>query len=789
MNHSFFNTLRWSLFLMLGAATALYGQSLPDEMRFSPDGRMLLSGGETTTGFYDESTIRAVEITFPQTGYWNTLAANYNTGTDLLAHIKIDGVAYDSVGVRFKGATSYFRNNSEKKSFNIALDWLRPKQDVMGYETLNLNCGYGDPSSIREVLYNHIGRSYTPGLKANFATLTINGQNWGPYANIQQLNGEYLREWFMSSDGTRWRALKPGALGGPGGGGPGGGGPFGTGFSTLNYNGPDSTDYNDFYTLKKTDKADPWEDLIRGTDKLNNLPLFLLEDSLDKYLDVDKALWFLAHEIIFTDDDSYVWKGGMDYYVYWEPETNRLVPLEYDGNTCMDLGKTTWSPFYNENDARFPLMNRLFAVPAFRQRYLAHVRTILNEHMIPSQLEATVNGYVAMIASLVQNDPKAIHTYNEFVDEVEDVKAFITNRRNFLLNQAEVNVTGLDINQVEFAANGVAFAAPTSSQTTSITATISGALSVGTINLYYGTGFVGQFEKTEMFDDGMHDDGAAGDGVYGGTIPAFGAGTYVRYYIEALAGNTVQTASYSPPGAEHDIYIYQVTLGTSSTSPVVINELMASNTTAIADNAGEFDDWIELFNTSPQPEDISGFFLTDKPDNLDKWEFPAGTIIPGNGYLIVWADEDSSQGPLHCNFKLSASGETLILLDTDTMVVDEVMFGQQTTDMGYARVPNGTGNFVIQGPTFANHNVNPTAIGPAIERLPLSIYPNPAQHTLHITLEGVNEGKTVEIYNALAQRVWRGDIREGTEVNVVDWPSGIYVVRVDHTALNVLIAH
>ncbi len=789
MNRFFFNTLLHHFFILLTTISVLSAQSLPDEMRFSPDGRMLLSGGEATTGFYEESALHAIEITFPQANYWNTLTANYNSGTDLLAHMKIDGVDYDSVGVRFKGATSYFRNNTDKKSFNITMDWLRPTQDVMGYETLNLNCGYEDPSFVREVLYNHIGRNYTPGLKSNYATLKINGQNWGPYANVQQLNGEYLREWFMSSDGTRWRALKPGALGGPGGGGPGGGGVFGTGFSTLNYNGPDSTDYDDYYTLKKTSKANPWEDLIRGTDKLNNLPIFMLEDSLHKYIDVDKALWFLAHEIIFTDDDSYVWKGGMDYYVYWEPETDRLVPLEYDGNSCMNLSRTNWDPFYNENDARFPLMNRLFAVPAFRQRYLAHMRTILNEHMVQSEITATINGYVAMIASLVQNDPKAIYTYNEFVDEVEDIKTFINNRRTYLLNHAEVNVTGLDISTVEYATNGVAFEPPISGQTTSISAAISGALGVGEINLYYGTGFVGQFEKTEMFDDGMHDDGAAGDGVYGATIPGFGAGTYVRYYIEAIAGNTLKTATYSPPGAEHDIYVYQVARRASSASSVVINELMASNSTTVMDSAGEFDDWIELYNKSSQDEDISGFFLTDKSDNLTKWTIPVGTIVPANGYLIIWADEDGSQGDLHANFKLSASGETVILLDPDTMVVDEVMFGQQTTDMGYARVPNGTGNFVIQGPTFSNNNVNPTAIGPTFEELPLSIYPNPAQHTLHIALEGINIGKTVEIYNSLAQRVWKGEIRNNIQVNVSNWPTGIYVVRVDRTAKNVLITH
>jgi len=82
----------------------------------------------------------------------------------------------------------------------------------------------------------------------NYAQLYINGQYWGPYINVQQLNGEYMREWFLSNDGTRWRAEQAGGFGGPGGGGPGGGN-FGQGTSTLNYLDADTTDYIAAYTL------------------------------------------------------------------------------------------------------------------------------------------------------------------------------------------------------------------------------------------------------------------------------------------------------------------------------------------------------------------------------------------------------------------------------------------------------------------------------------------------------------------------------------------------------------
>ena len=68
---------------------------------------------------------------------------------------------------------------------------------------------------------------------------------------------------------------------------------------------------------------------------------------LNQYQDVDATLWHLADEIIFSDDDSYINKGGMDYYVYYDKYNERILPIEYDGNTV--FGNPNWSPFYNED--------------------------------------------------------------------------------------------------------------------------------------------------------------------------------------------------------------------------------------------------------------------------------------------------------------------------------------------------------------------------------------------------------------------------------------------------------
>ena len=124
----------------------------------------------------------------------------------------------------------------------------------------------------------------------------------------------------------------------------------------------------------------------------------------------------------------------------------------------------------------------------------------------------------------------------------------------------------------------------------------------------------------------------------------------MRFYVEAVSNNNSKSVSYDPPGAEHNVYIYQVLPLPASDTSIVINEIMAMNSSTALDNAGEYDDWIELYNKSSEAKDISAYVLTDNPGNLDKWKFTSGTVIPPNGYLIVWADEDISQGIFHSNF-------------------------------------------------------------------------------------------------------------------------------------------
>jgi hypothetical protein len=149
-----------------------------------------------------------------------------------------------------------------------------------------------------------------------------------------------------------------------------------------------------------------------------------------------------------------------------------------------------------------------------------------------------------------------------------------------------------------------------------------------------------------------------------------------------------------------------------ATNPVslTINELMASNSNCIQDPQGQFDDWIEIYNYGSEAIDAGGMYLTDNLSAPTKWQIPANnptaTTITAGGYLLIWADNDTTDAGLHSNFKLDADGEQIGLFDYDgTTLIDSVTFPKQITDISYGRDPNASDSLRFFGvPTPGQQN-------------------------------------------------------------------------------------
>ena len=139
---------------------------------------------------------------------------------------------------------------------------------------------------------------------------------------------------------------------------------------------------------------------------------------------------------------------------------------------------------------------------------------------------------------------------------------------------------------------------------------------------------------------------------------------------------------------------------------VVISEVMASNGTWSNTHAY---DWVELHNVSGKSIDLSGWMLSDSPKNPGKFVFPKGTTVKKDGYVLVYCTGDASLSPgkggtFYAPFKLSASGDDVVLTDPEGVTEAQVAFGQQYGNISWGLPKGGSayGYFASGTPGAAN---------------------------------------------------------------------------------------
>lgn len=659
-----------------------------------------------TDGLFDPSLVRTISLTFTQANWATLLASGRTSGLNVPGTLSMDnGAEIVGAGARYKGNTSYTMAGA-RKSVNLVIDHSDPEARLMGYKTVNLNNAAGDETIMREPVYFNLMRQYVPCPRGAMAKLYINGAYWGVYSLVQQENSDLINEWFSSNDGDRWRAPN---VGGGGGGRPpgGGGGGFASAGSAFSYLGPNVSSYSSNYELKSDNSTNAWQRLVHAIDVLNNTPSNQLRDKVEDVFAVDRWLWFLALEIIFADDDSY-WNKGADYGFYYEVESGRIHPVQHDGNEAFTAGDVSLSPVQGATGTNRPLLYRLLPIAELRQRYLAHMRTVLEESFNPAVLTPIINQFHQLTVAGIAADPKKTFSMAAYTNDLVALKGWVTNRHKFLTNHAELLPLAPKIVAVYDPSEK-----PGPTQAPFITAEVqpnetNGTNGIDSVWLYWRDKNYGRFSVSQMFDDGAHGDGAAGDHIFGGATTNYPAGHKVHYYVEARSANAAKAASFSPARAEEDTYSYRVALVSAPYTPVVINEIMASNSSTLADPQGEYDDWIELHNITGAEVDLAGYYLSDESNNPRKWQFPEGTRIAPDGYLIVWADEDgSAPSGLHASFKLSAEGETILLTGTDAnlnAVLDSLEYGVQQADISFGRSASNADAFQTMVPTPGSPN-------------------------------------------------------------------------------------
>ena len=169
------------------------------------------------------------------------------------------------------------------------------------------------------------------------------------------------------------------------------------------------------------------------------------------------------------------------------------------------------------------------------------------------------------------------------------------------------------------------------------------------------------------------------------------------------------------------IFLWTASFAISGLAEPVITEFMADNRSRLADEDGEYRDWIEIYNPDETLISLEGYHLTDDPDNLKKWTFPALDLPPAS-YLVVFAsgkNRSDANLPLHANFQLSSDGEYLALTGPDGVEVISAfapVFPVQFENESFG-IDQETGQGAwsyFSSPTPGEMNVGATHAGPFI---------------------------------------------------------------------------
>lgn len=219
---------------------------------------------------------------------------------------------------------------------------------------------------------------------------------------------------------------------------------------------------------------------------------------------------------------------------------------------------------------------------------------------------------------------------------------------------------------------------------------------------------------------------------------------------------------------------------------LVINEYQAINETTAQDQWGGFEDWIEIYNNSTQPIDLTGYFLSDKIGDPTQFVFP-DTIIQPDSYMIVWCDQGLMEPGLHTFFKLGSDGDDILLSDSDTLTVDYVRFGVQIPDDSEGRFDNGTGPFVCMIPTFSEYNGDSTPVNDIEDIAEFKLFPNPAGNYVQIELVD-NRKQEIRIFGIDGKLIHSEIVYGGmTEISLTDFAPGLYIVRSENFSTKLVV--
>jgi hypothetical protein len=686
-------------------------------------------------------------------------------------------VSLDNVGFRLRGNTS---RTAAKKSFKLDFNEFIKGQEIAGIQKFNLKGEQNDPSLIRsKIAFELFEKIGVPASLVCYTTVYINDVYYGLYENIEHIDDCFLAYHIGDDSGNLWKCLWP---------------------ADLNYLGPNPSDYHPWiddekpYELKTNKEAYDYSDLAHLIDVINNTPSAQIKDSLESLMRVTNVIKYLAVNIMTGSWDDYRYLRN-NYYLYHNPSEGKFhfIPYDYDNTFGIDWvggsnwGEPNWTRInmysYDANDSGGrPLSDIIFDTPEYRNLFTHFMDFYTNQVFREDQWTSYADSIKAIIRPFVENDIYYPQDHGFTISDFDN--SYNTDYRNshverglYEFMRKRRQQTNLDLNwqsslpsiyhqEIDRVGDSAIIHASVFSHdgiksVSLVTYNSNKELlltSPMTRDRILGTSLV---EKFDQWTSGLN---LSGNEAY---YRIFAVNSFDAQQVWPRSGY----AEFKQIGSS-DIALY-------------INEFMASNDTSFSDQDDDFDDWIEIYNASDEAIDLSGMFLTDKPDNLVKWQIPFGTSIDASGFLLFWCDEDEEQIGLHTNFKLSGGGEFIALSENDGLsIIDSLTYGDQNTDISYGRTEDGGSAWqTFTSPTPGYSNLQ-TGID---ELIPLSTvlypnYPNPFNPRTAISFQlSAFSHVDLSIYNLNGQKLTtlvNGNNEAGTyrtNWNANSYASGVYL--------------
>jgi len=327
------------------------------------------------------------------------------------ATVEYNGETFENAAIRTKGNLSLNSvvnmPDSDRYSFKISFDEY-VNQTLGGISKVNLNNNYSDNSYMQEFLSYELAEEMgLPTPKRSYVNVYVNGDLWGFYLAVEQIGDAYLERNFGKAYGTLYKAN-------------GGSGSELTWLETAEaYTGLDVK------SDKRNDKA-----LLAMLDELNN------GSDYEEVLDTDNVLKYIALNAVIGNMDSYLSEKKHNYYLYELDGVFSVLPWDYNmafggfGGSGILIDEPTTGALADR-----PLVSKLLAVDAYKERYHEMISEMLDGYLESSRFESRVAELRAMISEYVQADPTAFVTYEQYEQGVEKLLSFTSTQTASIAKQ------------------------------------------------------------------------------------------------------------------------------------------------------------------------------------------------------------------------------------------------------------------------------------------------------------------------------------------------------------------